>query len=121
MSYAANASKLETARERVVELTEQLANAVQTGRNGHDSAAKVAMLAMQRALAERDFNEALSLVHCDSLNLKPDAEEWDGFRTIRPNYLRDNADEFADWAKELAHGLSYARTIDLRPMLAAAE
>lgn len=121
MSYAANASKLETASERLLELIAQITHAVEAGRNSHESASKVAVLAQQTALASTDFWEALSIVHCDTLGLDPRAEEWNGFRTVCPNSPNDNADDFADWAKTVAHERSYGRTIDLRPMLAAAE
>jgi hypothetical protein len=112
MSYQANAQKLETSSERLLELVAQITHAVETGRDSHESAAKVSTLGQQLALASSDFFEALTVVHCDNLSLSD-----------VPN---ENSDDFADWARRVAHKRSYGPfpslttlSVDLRPMLAA--
>ena len=94
MSYKANAQKLETASARFTELLERITHTVQTGRDSIESAAKVSVLAQQAALASTDFWEALSTVHCDNLSLSDTPCE--------------NSDDFAVWARDVAHSRSYA-------------
>lgn len=115
MSYQRNAQQLEAASERLIGLISQLTHNVQTGCDGVESAAKVSVLAAQAALASSDFWEALSEVHCDTLNIKGETP-------------CENSDDFADWARRVAHSRSYAPFegirsptlhVDLRPLMAA--
>lgn len=115
MTYAAHEQRLEAAYERLTDLQAQLTNTAQAGRDSIEYAAKVAVLAQQAALASSDFWEALSIVHCDNLAIPGET----------PN---ENPDDFADWARRVAHDRSYApfegvrrvRTapvVDLRPFV----
>lgn len=115
MSYAANAQKLETASERLMELVSQLRDTAQAGQDSIEYASKMKVLGAQAALAETGFWEALSAVHCDNLNIQGETP-------------CENADDFAQWAKCVAHTRSIApfegirspaKWVDLRPMLAA--
>ena len=120
MTYAKNTQTLEIAAARFSDLLANLHHAVITGRDSVESAAKVAVLSHQLAKVSCDFYEALSVVHCDNLVI---ADET-------PN---ENADDFADWAKRVAHSRTYApfegvrgpalhtiSAVDLRPILARA-
>jgi len=93
-SYAANTRKLSEAHSRFTELVDQINHAAITGHDNVAYAAKVSVLAQQLALASTDFFESLTVVHCDNLSLRETPCE--------------NADDFAVWARRVAHERSYA-------------
>lgn len=119
MPYAQNTQSLEIAAARFSDLLTGLHHAVITGRDSYESAAKVAVLAHQIAKVEAEFWEAVSALHCDALEIAGETP-------------CENSDDFADWAKRVAHDRSYAPfegvrgvtkhhrpVVDLRPLMAA--
>ncbi|MCB5173685.1 hypothetical protein [Microvirga lenta] len=94
MSFASNARNLSVAHNRFVELIDQVNHAAITGRDSIASAAEVSVLAQQVALASTNFFERLTEVHCDNLAVRETPCE--------------NADDFAVWARRVAHERYYA-------------
>ena len=95
MTYTSNAQRLETASERLIDLVAQMTNAAETGRDSVEYAAKMAALAQDWVKTNVKFTEALSDVHCDNLNIHGETS-------------CENPDDFADWAKRVAHDRTYA-------------
>ena len=115
MSSPDNAQKLDISAYRLIQAIADLTKAALAGTDSVEYAAKIKVLAPRAALASTDFFEALSVVHCDNLNI-PDETPC------------ENSDDFAEWAGRVAHSRTYAPFegirgptlhVDLRPVLAA--